>query len=58
MSRDLETSRSETQAAKLSTEGVAAEKGRSEERLTQHLEEHSRLTEVSAQNAMLDSEHV
>ena len=51
VSRDLEASRAETQAAKLSTDVVAAEKARTEERLSQHLEEHGRLNQVTAQLA-------
>ena len=47
----MEASRAETQAAKLSSDAVAAEKARTEERLTQHLEEHGRLNEVIAELA-------
>ena len=45
-SRDLDASRSETQAAKLVADAIAADKSRTEERLAQQLQEHVRLSEV------------
>lgn len=51
--REVEASRAETLAAKLSTDAVAAEKTRAEEKLAQQLEEHAKLNEVIAQHAWL-----
>ena len=47
VSRDLDASRAETQAAKLSTDAVAADKVRTDEKLSQHVEEHERLNQVT-----------
>ena len=47
VSRDLDASRAETQAAKLSTDAVAADKARTEEKLSQHVEEHEKLNQVT-----------
>ena len=47
MCRELEASRAETQAAKLATDAVTAEKARAEDKLAQHVEEHKTLNEVS-----------
>ena len=47
VSRELEASRSETQAAKLAADAVAADKSRAEEMLAQQVQEHGKLTEVS-----------
>ena len=44
--RELEASRAETQAARLSTDAVTAEKARAEEKLAQHVDEHRTLNEV------------
>lgn len=51
--RELEASRAETQAAKLATDAVTAEKARAEDKLAQHVEEHRTLNEVIAQHALL-----
>lgn len=51
--RELEASRAETQAAKLATDAVTAEKARAEEKLGQHVEEDRTLNEVIAQHALL-----
>ena len=45
-SRDLAASRSETQAAKLAGDAVAADKSRAEEKLAQQVQEHAALTQV------------
>lgn len=47
VSRDLDASRGETQAAKLSTDAVAADKARTEEKLSQHVGEHEKLNQVT-----------
>ena len=49
--RELEASRAETQAAKLATDAVTAQKARVEETLAQQKEEHGKLSEVCAQYA-------
>ena len=46
VSRALDASRAETQAAKVSTDAVAADKARTEDKLSQHLEEHAKLDQV------------
>ena len=46
VSRALDASRAETQAAKVSTDAVAADKARTEDKLSQHLEEHAKLEQV------------
>ena len=51
VSRDLDASRAETQAAKLSTDAVAADKARTEDRLSQHLEEHQQLNQVAVSHS-------
>ncbi|KAL0027070.1 hypothetical protein WJX79_003191 [Trebouxia sp. C0005] len=57
VSRALDASRAETQAAKVSTDAVAADKVRTEDKLSQHLEEHAKLDQAhSALGARLQEE--
>ena len=51
--RALDASRAETQAAKVSTDAVAADKARTEDKLSQHLEEHAKLDQVRDINQKL-----
>jgi len=53
VSRTLDASRAETQAAKVSTDAVAADKARTEDKLSQHLEEHGKLDQVRLINNKL-----
>jgi hypothetical protein len=53
VSRALDASRAETQAAKVSTDAVAADKARTEDKLSQHLEEHVKLDQVILINQKL-----
>ncbi len=53
VSRTLDASRAETQAAKVSTDTVAADKARTEDKLSQHLEEHVKLDQVRLINNKL-----
>ncbi|DBB03075.1 TPA: hypothetical protein ACH3X1_013390 [Trebouxia sp. C0004] len=57
VSRALDASRAETQAAKVSSDAVAADKARTEDKLSQHLEEHVKLDQAhSALGARLQEE--
>ena len=47
LARSLEASQAETQAAKLSTEAVAAEKAQVESAMSRHGEEHDKLNQAS-----------